>query len=251
MTNNKAESRGVAWVTGASSGIGRASAIALADEGFTVAATARRTDALDRLVKEIADRGGTAIAVPADVSDLAQQSDVIARVQDQLGLVSTSVLAAGTNTPQRFWSELNMTRFTEIVNTNLVSVAAAVHDLIPGMLTLRGGQFVFVSSWAAWRHSPGAGVAYATSKSALATIAETVNAQLGSAGIRACHLCPGDVDTDFLAQRPAAVTSAQRAQMLSPEDVARAVRFVASSPEDVCVNELVVTPTRNASYGSA
>ncbi|GAA5145983.1 SDR family NAD(P)-dependent oxidoreductase [Microbacterium pseudoresistens] len=242
--------RGIAWVTGASSGIGRASALALADAGFTVAATARRADALDRLVAEIRDRGGAAMAFPADISVASQQSETIARVNDGLGPITTAVLAAGTNTPRRFWPELDMARFTEIVDVNLVSIAAAVHELIPAMRTQGAGQFVLVSSWAAWRHSPGAGVAYAASKSALGVIAETVNAQLGRDGIRACHLCPGDVDTDFLAQRPSEVTSAQRARMLSPDAVARAVRFVATSPAETCVNELVLTPTRNAAYGA-
>lgn len=243
-------SRGTAWITGASSGIGRASALALAKRGFAIAATARREEPLEQLVAEITEHGGTALAVPTDITDPAEQSAAIDRVRTAFGPISTAVLAAGTNTPQRFWGELEMPRFREIVDTNLNSIAETVHRLIPGMQELRTGQFILISSWAAWRHSPGAGVAYAASKTALGALAETINAQLGGDGIRACHLCPGDVDTDFLNQRPSNVTEAQRSRMLSPQAVARAVGFVADSPPEVCVNEVVITPTVNAAYGT-
>ena len=103
---------------------------------------------------------------------------------------------------------------------------------------------VFVSSVSGWQFSPDAGVAYSASKSALASLAAHLNAQENRHGVRACTVCPGDIDTDFLGLRPVVPGESDRALMLSPEDVARTVQFVLDSPPHVCVNELVVTPTK-------
>ncbi len=238
----------VAWVTGSSSGMGRATALALASDGHAVALTARRTAELDSIAKDIRDSGGTAAVVPADLSEPGAATDAAQRVAAELGPVDLAVFSAGLNTKQRMWDSLDPGEFRRIVEVNLSAIAESVSALLPAMRGRGGGQIVLISSWAAWRHSPGAGVAYAASKTALGAIAETVNAQEGRHGIRACHLCPGDVDTDFLAQRPAEVSADARSLMLRPADVARAVAFVASMPPAVCINELVITPTANASY---
>ena len=99
-----------------------------------------------------------------------------------------------------------------------------------------------MSSYSAWRFSPGAGVAYAASKTALTSVCQTLNAEEARHGVRACHLCPGDVDTDFLRLRPQVPDADARAVMLSPEDVARTVLFVLDSPAHVRIDELVVSP---------
>ena len=77
-----------------------------------------------------------------------------------------------------------------------------------------------VSSYSGWRFSPYAGVAYSASKTALAAVCQTLNAQEAGHGVRACHLCPGDVDTDFLELRPKVPGADARAAMLTPDDVA-------------------------------
>jgi NADP-dependent 3-hydroxy acid dehydrogenase YdfG len=105
------------------------------------------------------------------------------------------------------------------------------------------GLVVAISSIAAWTFSPGAGVAYSASKTAVAALCRSLNAQEWRAGVRATHLCPGDVDTDFLAMRPEVPDAAGRVGMLQPDDVARAVAFVLDSPPHVRIDELVITPT--------
>ena len=129
-----------------------------------------------------------------------------------------------------------------------MGVVEPMELVLPSMRRSGRGQFVLISSWSAWRFSPGAGVGYSASKQALAAVAETINAQEGVSGIRACHLCPGDVDTGFLAYRPQQPNEDDRRHMLAATDVARAVSFVATSPADVCINELVITPTTNLAY---
>ena len=105
-----------------------------------------------------------------------------------------------------------------------------------------GGQVVVISSYSAWRFSPHSGVAYAASKTALGALCESLNEQEATHGVRACHLCPGDVDSDFLALRPQVPDEQARAAMLTPDDVARSVMFVLESPPHVRVDELVISP---------
>ncbi|MDT0143164.1 SDR family NAD(P)-dependent oxidoreductase [Microbacterium sp. PRC9] len=238
----------VAWVTGASSGMGRTSALALAEQGHPVALTARRADQLERTADEIRASGGSALVVPADLSRPGTASTTVKRIADEFGPVGVAVFSAGLNTKERMWDGLRPDEFRRILELNLSSIVEATTALLPRMREHATGQLILISSWAAWRHSPGAGVAYAASKTALGAIAETLNAQEGRHGIRACHLCPGDVNTDFLDHRPTEVPAGARAQMLDPQDVSRAVAFIASSPASVCVNELVITPTGGGSY---
>ncbi|MGO1266220.1 MAG: SDR family oxidoreductase [Microbacterium gubbeenense] len=239
----------VAWVTGAGSGMGAASAEALSTDGFAVALTGRGTEALESVAARIRGNGGMAIVVPADVTDRDELRSAIERVVRELGPPTTVVLSAGANTPRRHWDTLTSSEMREIVDVNLMGIVEPVELLLPAMRRAGGGQIIIISSWSAWRFSPGAGVAYSASKQALAAVAETINAQEGRAGIRACHLCPGDVDTGFLEYRPQQPTAADRGRMLAAADVARAVSFVAASPAGVCINELVITPTANLAYG--
>jgi NAD(P)-dependent dehydrogenase (short-subunit alcohol dehydrogenase family) len=111
------------------------------------------------------------------------------------GPVTGMVLAAGINTPARTWADQKMKEFAAILDTNLTSVARAIDLVLPGMRQVGQGNIVVVSSHAAWRYAPGAGVAYMTSKTALSSLVASVNDQEGINGIKACHLCPGEVDT--------------------------------------------------------
>jgi NADP-dependent 3-hydroxy acid dehydrogenase YdfG len=135
-----------------------------------------------------------------------------------------------------------MAEVEAVIATNLHATLWMVDAVLPDLRTRGGGQVVVVSSYSAWRFTPYAGVAYSASKTALAAVCQTLNAQEAGHGIRACHLCPGDVDTDFLSLRPQAPGAEARAVMLSPEDVGRAVRFVLESPPHVRIDELVISP---------
>lgn len=238
----------VAWVTGGGSGIGRACAIGLARQGATVAVSGRRREVLDGAVAEIRALGLAADAFALDVSDAAAIASTEAAVRERLGPVGVLVCCAGTNVANRGWSELTAADLRRVIDVNLVATAQTVLAVLPGMRALGGGVVIVVSSWAGWTHSPGAGAAYSASKTALGALVETVNDQEGRHGIRSCHLCPGEVDTEILRTRPVPPPDRELARMLRPADVAAAVTFVASSPRHMCVNELVITPTWNRSY---
>jgi NADP-dependent 3-hydroxy acid dehydrogenase YdfG len=244
----------VAWVIGGGSGIGRAAAIAAHQSGARVAVSGRREDAVAETVRLIdatapgqdAADHRPAIALPFDATDPAALASAHTRIVAELGPVTELIVAAGLNAPNRTWANQSMADFEAIVATNLTAVARAIDAVLPGMRDAGGGTVVVVSSYAGWTPTENSGVAYSASKTALGSLCLQLNRQEGSRGIRATHLCPGDVDSDFLAMRPEVPDAAARERMLRPEDVARAVRFVLESPKHVRIDELVITPTGRA-----
>lgn len=231
------------WVTGAGSGMGRAIARSAARAGYRVALSGRRPESLDETSTLIASEGGSALTVPLDVNDQESVLRAHDRIVEHWGRVSHLVLSAGLNTPQRFWRDQSMTDFSSIVQTNLVAATGVASAVLPSMREARDGVVVFVSSFAAWRFNPGSGVAYSASKTAVSALAHSLNVEENRHGVRACHFCPSDTDTDFLAMRPAVPDSEARGTMLTPHDVASAVQFVLDAPAHVCINELVLSPT--------
>ena len=231
----------VLWVTGGGSGMGAASAEAAARDGWTVVLSGRRVDRLEQVAATITAAGGTADVLPLDAADpdaVASARDV---VLERHGRLDALVLAAGLNAPRRRWDDQSLPDFRAIVDTNLTAVVTVVDAALPA-LRGSGGVVVVVSSYAGWSFQPGAGVAYSASKTALGSVVRSLNQQEAPHGVRATHLCPGDVATDFLDQRPTVPDAAARQVMLQPEDIARAVSFVLEAPPYMRVDELVVSP---------
>ena len=239
------DTRRTVWITGAGSGMGRATALRAARNGWAVALSGRREAQLEQLAAEIRDAGGTALVAPLDVQDRDAVRETARRLVAELGGIDALVLAAGLNAPQRRWEDQDLSEFDAIVSTNLTAVASTIDAALPH-LRERGGQVVVISSYAGWSFQPGAGVAYSASKTALGSLVRTLNQQEAARGVRACHLCPGDVATDFLDQRPSVPDAAARARMLSAEDVARTACFVLDSPAHVRIDELVISPVSQA-----
>ncbi|PYY56158.1 short-chain dehydrogenase [Curtobacterium sp. MCSS17_011] len=229
------------WVTGGGSGMGAATAEAAARDGWTVALSGRRADRLEQVAGAIRDAGGTADVLPLDASDPEAVTAARDAVLERHGRLDGLVLAAGLNAPRRRWDDQSLTDFRAIVDTNLTAVVTLVDASLPA-LRVAGGVVVVVSSYAGWSFQPGAGVAYSASKSALASVVRTLNQQEAEHGVRATHLCPGDVATDFLDQRPEVPDAAARQHMLQPEDVGRTVAFVLGAPAHVRIDELVLSP---------
>jgi len=233
---------GVLWVTGGGSGMGRASAVAAARAGWKVAITGRRAAAVQETADQIRSAGGSALEVPADARDAGSLRAAHERIVAERGPVTGLVLAAGLNTPRRNWNDQSIDEFAAIVDTNLTSVARTVDLVLPGMRSTGFGNIVVVSSRSGWTFSPGAGVAYMSSKTALGALVASLNDQEGRNGVKACHLCPGDVDTDFLDLRPQVPDAEQRSSMLTEHDIARTVMFVLDSPAHVRIDELAISP---------
>ncbi|HEY4268009.1 MAG TPA: SDR family oxidoreductase [Galbitalea sp.] len=243
MTGNSEDlpGRKTVWIAGAGSGMGRAAAILAGRAGWNVALSGRRVAALDETAAEIAQAGGDAIVVPLDVQDADAIRTANAAVFNRWHRIDALVLAAGLNTPKRSWDDQVLEEFDAVIATNLTAPAHVIQSALPA-LRVSGGVVVIVSSFSAWTYSPMAGVAYGASKTALSTLSRTINSQEATWGVRACHLCPGDVDTDFLHLRPEVPDAAARSKMLDPFDVGRVIQFVLDSPAHVRFDELVVSP---------
>jgi NAD(P)-dependent dehydrogenase (short-subunit alcohol dehydrogenase family) len=182
----------VAWITGASSGIGEALARELARRGARVAITARRADRL----AEIA--GDTMLAVPADVTDVEAMRTAAARVEAELGPIDLAVLNAGT------WRQMDVTAWdTELfrrhVETNLMGMVHGIDAVLPGMRRRRGGVIAGVSSVAGYRGWPSS-QAYGSTKAAEINLLESLRIDLLPLGIRVLTVCPGFVRSDLTAQ---------------------------------------------------
>jgi NADP-dependent 3-hydroxy acid dehydrogenase YdfG len=236
----------VLWVIGAGSGMGRAAAVAAASSVRRVALSGRRPEPLAETARLVTEAGGQPLTLPLDARDPEAVRKAHQQIVADWPDVSDVVLAAGANAPQRYWKDQSLSEFDSILATNLTATVSLIDVVLPGLRARGGGQIVVVSSYSAWRFSPHAGVAYTASKTALAAICASLNAQEAASGIRACHLCPGDVDTDFLDLRPQVPDADARKVMLSPDDIARAVLFVLSSPPHVRIDELVISPVAQA-----
>ncbi|MDH2445465.1 SDR family NAD(P)-dependent oxidoreductase [Amnibacterium sp. CER49] len=232
----------VLWVTGAGSGMGRAAAVTAA-AGRRVVVSGRRREQLDGTARAVEAAGGEALVLPLDVTDTAAIADAHRELASRWGAVSDLVLSAGSNSPHRRWGDQTMEGFERIVATNLMAVAAVIEATLPDLRAARGTAVV-ISSYSGWSFSPGAGVAYSASKTALGSVCRNLNAQEWESGVRATHLCPGDVNTGFLELRPEVPADEVRRGMLQPEDVGRAVAFVLDSPPHVRIDELVLSPTQ-------
>jgi len=231
----------VLWITGGGSGMGQATARSAAAAGWTVVVSGRRSDVLADTVAEIVASGGTARALPLDVHDRHAVATARDAIVAEFGRIDGLVLAAGRNTPARRWDDQDVDVFRDIIETNLTSVATVIDATLPD-LRETGAVVVVISSYAGWAFQPGAGVAYSASKTALGAMTKSLNQQESPFGVRACHLCPGDVATDFLAQRPSVPDEAAQAVMLTADDIARSVQFVIDAPAHVRIDELVISP---------
>jgi len=235
----------IAWVTGSGSGIGEAGALALAEAGATIILSGRGAEKLDAVAGAIRAAGGTADIAPLDITKHAEVAKAGAELIARHGRIDILVNSAGVNLPNRRWKNLTGESFDRIVATNLNGTLYAIEAVLPAMRAQRDGCVINVASWAGRFHAYMTGPAYNASKFAVLALTMSLNDDEGPNGIRACALCPGEVATPLVAKRPIPPPPEDIARMLKPEDLGRAIRFVAEMPPHVAINELVISPTWN------
>ena len=236
----------VAIITGASAGIGQATARNLAAAGAHVVVTARRTDRLDTLVDEIISAGGSAAARAADVADLSSVRSVVDTTIKQAGQIDILVNNAGIMKISSI-TENDVEAWTTMVDVNIKGVLHFLSAVMPYMVDRGSGHIVSVGSVAGRRPFPGASV-YAATKFAVRALSWGLHLELGHAhGIRVTDIQPGYVSTELLSDQPETLVAWDEAwsgrRTLQAEDVARAVEFAVTSPDHVSVSELLVRPT--------
>lgn len=233
----------VAIVTGASSGIGRATVYALVAEGARVAVVARSADTVEAIVADVASRGGTALACPTDVADSAAVGALVERVVAAWGRLDLLVANAGVNTKQRNLHDMSEEQWQYVVGVNLNGVFNCAKATLPQMRAQGEGTIITVASMAGRHPGVMSGVAYGATKAGAVSLSHSINAEERVNGIRATAILPGEVETAILDFRPNPPSAADRQAMLQPDDVAAAVVFVATQPHRVTVDELWITPT--------
>ena len=231
-----------AIVTGAGSGVGRASALQLAREGWSVGLIGRRADSLQQTIAMAGELGSRMFAAPCDVADAKQVDAAVSSVAQKFGTIEVLVAAAGTNIPNRSWDVLSVEEYRRVVDTNLNGTFHCVRALLPGMRRQGSGTVVVIVSDAALQASAKAGVAYVASKFGERGLVQSLNAEERSHGIRGTAIFPGDINTPLLDKRPEPPSPQARTKMLQPEDVVACVMLAINLPHRAIVEELLVRP---------
>jgi NADP-dependent 3-hydroxy acid dehydrogenase YdfG len=232
-----------AIVTGASSGVGRATAIALATAGWDVALIARRADALQKTI-DLAppDARARMHAHPCDIADKSAVESIAGAFLQRFGRIDALVNAAGTNIPKRSLADMTEERFREVFDVNLTGALNTIQAVLPAMRKQQGGTVVNVNSIAGQNASVLSGASYVMSKFALAGLTQSINAEEAKLNIRACSIFPGDINSELLEKRPTPPPMDVRTKMLQPQDVADCILLVLNLPPRAVVEELRVVP---------
>lgn len=235
----------VAWVTGAGTGIGEASAVALAAQGIRVVLSGRRREMLETVAARI---GPLAHIAELDVADKDAVASVAERIRDDFGRIDILVSSAGVNVKARNWHDVSTEDWDRVIRIDLDGAFYCARAVLPTMIEQGDGLIVNISSWAGKHVSVLTGPAYTAAKHAMNAMNESLNMEAGIHGVRACVICPGEVATPILDNRPVPVSEEERARMVQAEDCGEIVAFLARMPKHVCINELTVSPTWNRAY---
>src|SRR6478735_7057931 len=240
-----------AVVTGASSGIGAATALVLAAAGYPVALGARRTDKCDDVATAIREAGGEAVVHALDITEQDSVQEFVKRTTADLGDIEVLVNNAGAVGPG-IVHEVESERFARELDLNVVGAHRMVHAIVPGMVERRRGDVVFVSSDVAVRARPFMS-SYAAGKWGLEGMAHAMQMELEGTGVRASIVRPGptwsEMGTDWDADEAAFVLNqwvrfgqARHPHFLKPAAIADAIATVVGAPRGVHINLIEVSP---------
>jgi NADP-dependent 3-hydroxy acid dehydrogenase YdfG len=230
-----------ALVTGAGSGIGRASAVELSKLGARVALVGRDAEKLEG-TRGLIGRDDTLVE-PCDVADRTGVDAMAGRVLAALGAVDVLVCNAGTNVRDRSLEKLSPADWDKMIATNLTGAFNLVHAFLPGMRARGNGLIIQVCSIAGLRASLLGGAGYSASKFGQAALGIGIGREEGPRGVRSSVIYPGEVNTPILDARPVPVPQQRKDAILQPEDVAAAVCFLVNLHPRANVPELVIKPT--------
>lgn len=237
----------VAIITGASAGIGAATAIALASEGAYVAIAARRADKLNEVAQKIETLGGKVLQVITDVTDEVQVQNLIAKTKETFGRIDILVNNAGIAIAGQI-ANANTDDWRKMIDVNIFGVLYATHAVLPTLLEQKSGHIVNVSSVAGRTVRAGIGL-YNLTKWGVNAFSEALRLEVTPQNIRVTVVEPGMVNTeiDQHISDPVAYEKSQALRKsitpLEAEDIANAIAYAVSQPERVDVNEILIRPT--------
>lgn len=232
----------VVLVVGASSGIGRETAVLFAQEGARVVASARREDRLRALQQQVEQESGRIAILAADASKPEEMSRLAEFSRSTFGPVDVLVYVTGTNTPDRSMTRLNPAIWDMMIGVNLNGAYYVTQAVLPEMRNRKSGHLIYVSSISGLVPDV-SGAAYQASKRGMLGLSHAIRVEEKENGIRTCVVCPGLVETEILEKRPVKPSAEMLAKALQPEDVAEAILGVAKLPPRAAVPELQIMPT--------
>lgn len=226
----------VAIITGASSGIGRATAMLFAGEGACVVIGARRQELLHALVREIESTGGKAVALAGDVRSEAYASDLVELARREFGGLDIAINNAGVSGPMGPSPEISLTEWNMTVSSNLTGPFLGAKYQIPAMLERGGGSLIFTSTFVGYTVGMPGVAAYAASKAGLIGLTRSLAVEFGAKNIRVNSLLPGGTDTSMAEAwmtSPEARTFIEglhaMKRIASPQEIAQSALYLASS----------------------
>jgi NADP-dependent 3-hydroxy acid dehydrogenase YdfG len=238
----------VAVITGASSGIGEATAEALAAEGASVVIAARRRERLEDLVERISGDGGKAVAVECDITDEEQAHDLIRQAKDEFGRVDILVNNAGVMQLSEVEKGLS-NEWRTMFEVNVLGLLYVTDAAIETMKEQGSGHLVNISSLASRGTRPALGV-YSGTKMAVNGISEALRQELLEDDIRVTMVEPGAVETELPEHitdeeaRQGLNTMLEQLEPLRAEDIANAITYVVTQPQRVSINEILIRPSQ-------
>jgi len=237
----------VVVVTGASSGLGEATARLLSAQGATIVLGARRMDRLLSLTAELSSKGGKALAVATDVVDRDQVKNLVDTAVKQFGRVDVMINNAGLM-PQAPLERLKIDDWDQTIDVNIKGVLYGIAAALPHMQRQKSGHFINVSSIAGHKVGPGWAV-YAATKHAVRVLSEGLRMEVKPYNIRTTIISPGAIATELpqSAGEPdmvAGIQSFYNDMAIPADSFARVVAFAISQPADMDVNEILFRPTR-------
>jgi NADP-dependent 3-hydroxy acid dehydrogenase YdfG len=245
MTNNIAGK--VVVITGASSGLGEATARLLAAQGATVVLGARRVDRINAVANELTASGGQALAIPTDVTDRNQVKKLVDAAVETYGRIDVIINNAGLM-PSSPLERLKIDDWDRMIDVNIKGVLYGIAAALPYMKEQKAGHIINVSSVAGHKVRAG-GAVYAATKHAVRALSEGLRLEVKPYNMRTTVISPGAVATEL----PTSATEPDVAEgfhkfyeeyAIPADSFARAVAFAISEPDDVDVNEILFRPTR-------
>lgn len=232
-----------AIITGASSGIGKSTALAFAKAGIDVALVARSAEKLEAVRQAVVEAGVEAKIYPVDLAQIEQVKDTMSAIATELGTVDILVNNAGIGYTNPL-SETPLTDWQQTLDLNLTSVFQCIVGILPHMRPRANGIIINVASIAAATPFPGWG-AYSVSKAGLVALSKTLAAEERNNGIRVVTISPGAVNTSIW-DTETVNADFDRSAMLTPDLVAQSILHTALLPQQAVVEELVITPSAGA-----
>lgn len=234
----------VVVVTGAGSGMGKATSLQLAEAGARVVLVGLEAAPLDEVASGVVLAGGEAHARQLDVTDGPAVETVVADIIDEFGRIDALVNIAGANCRVMNPLYLSDSDLQFVLDVNLVAVFRLSRLVLPAMIERGEGTILTVSSLAAVTPNLLGGAAYGAAKAGVRNFMTFLHTTFRGDGIRAITVLPGEADTPILDNRPRPPAASERVHMLQPDDVAETIVMALSLPPRACAQEVIVCPTR-------